>query len=161
MRYKLTDIQLAGNKQVKDANALLDLLNEHCRTNIAMTFSRARGGRANLKYARFTVPQHAFERGETYLQYYVIHEFTHCLGIANHGSRFKRKERELLDLFNIKIDYARAYPRALYANGERVYYKEPNRSIETLHEHIYSIMKVVDGKQLFYCHYCRKQKPIA
>ena len=124
MRYQLTHIQTAGNKQASDAYALLDLLNEHCKTHIGMSFSRARGGRANLLHKRFTVPQHTFTNGETYLFYYVIHEFTHCLGYVPHDSVFKRKERQLLVLFGITIDYAKAYPRALYANGERVYYKE-------------------------------------
>jgi len=123
MKYKLTDIQLSGNKQVNDARALLGLLNEHCNSKVKMNFSRANGGQANLKLARFTIPQHAFTKGETYLLYYVIHEFTHCLGNRSHNSMFKRKERELLQLFGISIDYAKAYPRALYANGEKVYTK--------------------------------------
>ena len=106
---------------MKDATALLDLLNENCHTKITMAFSRAYGGRANLVLHRFTVPQHTFTKGETYLFYYVIHEFTHCLGNPKHDSDFKRKEKQLLRLFGISIDYARAYPRALYANGQRVY----------------------------------------
>ena len=125
MRYRLTDIQLAGNKQAKDACALLDLLNEHCRTKVKMDFTRARAGRANLRHDHFTVPQHALEKfGETYLFYYVIHEFTHCLGNSSHDGDFKRKERQLLKLFGITIDYAKAYPRALYANGKKVYQKK-------------------------------------
>ena len=157
MKYKLTALQLAGDKQVKDANALLDLLNEHCHTSVTMTFSRARAGRANLEHKYFTVPQHTLTRGETYLYYYVIHEFTHCLGYLGHDSTFKRNERQLLKLFDITIDYAKAYPRTLYANGERVYYKKPTPSIGNLaHEHIYSIMKVVNGNKSFYCHICRK-----
>ncbi len=129
MRYKLTDIQLAGNKQAKDAEALLDLLNEHCHTDVKMTFSRANAGRANLNHTRFTIPQHAFTKGETYLFYYVIHEFTHCQDdIIGHGKDFKKAEQDLLGLFGISIDYARAYPRVLYANGERAYYKKPRKT---------------------------------
>lgn len=160
MKYRLTPIQLASNKQVNDATALLELLNEHCNTDAKMIFSRARSGRANSRLLRFTVPQHALEKGETYLFYYVIHEFTHCLGYNGHPSEFKCKERQLLKLFGISIDYARAYPRALYASGERAYYKKPSPSLGSLaHEHIYSIMKVTNGIAKHYCHICRKVKP--
>jgi len=166
MRYKLTELQLAGNKQVKDARALLDLLNEHCQaneyhhTNITMSFTRANRGTAKLTRNTFTVPIHAINKGDTYLFYYVIHEFTHCLGYGHlHDDNFKWKEKQLLDLFDIQIDYARAYPRALYANGEVVYSKTPSKRMIPKHEHVYSIMKVVNGKQKFYCHYCHKVKP--
>ena len=121
MKYRLTEAQLKGNKQAQDAIALLDLLNEHCNTGITMHFTRAMGGRANLQYTHFTIPQFAFARREAYLFYYVIHEFTHCLGYDEHDNAFKQKERTLLSLFGISIDYIRAYPKALYANGEKVY----------------------------------------
>ena len=123
MNYKFTELQLAGNKQVTDARALLDLLNEKTRSQVIMSFSKAKRGRANLKHNRFTVPKHAFDKGETYLFYYVIHEFTHCMGYPNHGKDFKSKEQSFLNLFGIKIDYAKAYPRDLYANGEISYSK--------------------------------------
>ncbi len=126
MNYKLTSIQVAGNKYANDAKAMLDLLNEHCKKSVAMTFTRARGGRANLRHTHFTMPEHTIN-GKfpiEYTLYYVIHEFTHCLGYSEHGSEFKRHERQLLDIFGIKIEYARAYPKALYANGQRVYTKK-------------------------------------
>jgi len=120
MKYKMV---VDGNPKAHDAYALLDLLNEHYDCDVTMTFSRARKGRANLIKQQFTVPQFALKRGETYLHYYVIHEFTHCIGYRYHDSVFKAHERQLLALFGIKIDYARAYPKALYANGEQVYKK--------------------------------------
>ena len=155
MKYKLTPLQLAGNKQVKDAYALLDLLNEHEHTRITMTFSRAYAGHARDRH--FIMPIHVFDKGETYLFYYVIHEFTHCLGYARHDSDFKRSERRLLNLFDIDIDYARAYPRALYANGEKVYQKKTVKRITPKHDHIYSITKFINGKAHFYCHFCRRE----
>lgn len=159
MKYKLTELQLAGNKQVKDAKALLDLLNEYCQTDIKMSFTRANRGRAKLA-GNFTVPVHAINKNnETYLFYYVVHEFTHCLGNHTHDASFKSKERELLNLFNISIDYAKAYPRTLYANGQQAYYQQPRKRLILEHKHIYSIMKVVNGKQKFYCHYCHRVKP--
>ena len=124
MKYQFTELQLSGNKKVADARAVLDLLNEHCRTSVKMSFSRANGGRANLYRQRFTIPKHAMDRCETYLHYYVIHEFTHCLGNLSHDKAFKRKERQLLKMFDITIDYAKAYPRTLYANGEKKYTRE-------------------------------------
>ena len=125
MTHKIfTPIQEAGDKRIEDARALLTLLNEHCGTNITMRFTFARGGRANTRLQRFTIPKFAVDNGETYLFYYVIHEFTHCFGqYHNHGEQFKACERGLLSEFNIKIDYAKAYPKALYANGEIAYHK--------------------------------------
>ena len=147
MKYRFTDLQLAGNKQVKDAQALLDLLNEHYKSSVLMAFTHANKGRANIIAKRFTIPQHALDKGETYLHYYVIHEFTHCLGFFDeHNLAFKRKEQTLLAMFGISIDYAKSYPRALYCNGEKVYQKKPVQSIGSLkHEHIYSKMVVKDG----------------
>jgi len=122
MKYKLTDTQVG--KKGQDTRALLALLNEHCHTDIGMTFTRAAGGCANPRQKCFTIPQHAFAKGETYLFYYVIHEFTHCReNNSAHDRCFKQTEQELLGLFGISIDYARAYPKTLYANGERVYSK--------------------------------------
>lgn len=125
MRYKFTELQLAGNRQVKDAKALLDLLNEQCHKHINMSFTRAAGGRANREHTHFSIPEHALKNGEIYLFYYVIHEFTHCYANnPSHDSQFKRAERKLLKLFDIEIDYAKAYPKALYANGQKVYSKK-------------------------------------
>ena len=106
MKYKLEGIQLAGNKQVENANALLELLNDYCHAEVKMSFTRANRGRANLSNTHFTVPEHAINKNETYLLYYVIHEFTHCLGNTGHDKKFKNKETQLLDLFGIKIEYA-------------------------------------------------------
>lgn len=128
----MTSLQLAGNKKIKNAQALLELLNQHCKTSTTMTFTRARAGRANTELNHFTVPQHAIDNVETYLSYYVIHEFTHCLGFPGHNASFKQRERKLLTLFDISIDYARAYPKALYSNGEKVYQGKPIPGINSL-----------------------------
>ena len=112
---------MATPKWQQEAQALLELLNEHCDTTITIRFTTAQRGQANLTHNRFSIPEHAPTKGEAYLYYYVIHEFTHCLGFWEHDQSFKKKEQSLLILFGIKIEYSRAYPRALYANGERVY----------------------------------------
>jgi hypothetical protein len=120
-----TDAELADNKQAHDAKALLSLLNENCHTNIKMDFSKARAGRANAVNTHFTIPKHAFTKGETYLFYYVIHEFTHCeTANGTHNAFFKRCEQRFLAMFDITIKYAKAYPRTLYANGEPAYQKK-------------------------------------
>lgn len=130
MKYRFTNTELEKYPHTKDAIALLDLLNERCHKHIKMVFTKASGGRANLTHTQFTVPKHALEKfGETYLYYYVIHEFTHCYANnGTHDGQFKRTERKLLALFGITIDYAKAYPRALYANGEKVYQKHITKS---------------------------------
>lgn len=127
MRYKITELQLSGNDQyatiAKDCNALLDLLNEYCKTNIAMSFTRSYGGRANLRLKRFTIPltgSHV-SCGIDWLLYYVIHEFTHCLGYSSHNETFKTQEQTLCKLFGYELEYKRAYPKAIYCNGQAVY----------------------------------------
>lgn len=125
MRYKLTPLQKAGNKQIGDAYALLDLLNEHNKTNVKMDINRACRGRANIELNHFTVPIFAFNQGEEFSQYYVIHEYTHIMGKHyNHDSSFKRVEQSLLSLFDLTLDYAKAYPKAIYSNGQKVYDKK-------------------------------------
>lgn len=109
------------DRQIQDIESLLQLLNENKHSNISMRFSNADCGRANIDNGKFSIPLHAFTKGETYLHYYVIHEFTHCLGCWNHGSDFKRVEGQLLKLFGIEIEYKKAYPKKLYANGELSY----------------------------------------
>ena len=99
MRYKYSELQLAGNKKVRDTRALLDLLNEYHDTTVKMSFTRARSGKANKLKGTFTVPTHAIDNNETYLFYYAIHEFTHCLGYNGHDAAFKREERNLLAKF--------------------------------------------------------------
>ena len=133
MKYRFTEAELKENKQAQNAVALLDLLNEHEHTNITMHFTRAGGGKANLKKAHFTIPRHALAEGEAYTLYYVIHEFTHCLGhYKGHDNTFKRKERTVLNLLGMSIDYARAYPKALYVNGEKVYNKTRRKKLSPL-----------------------------
>jgi len=127
MKYKLTSLQLAGNKYVDEANAVLALLNEHYHTDIKMEFTQATRGHAKVNFNWFSVPVHAIngKQAVEYTWYYVVHEFVHInFRIHNHDSKFKTHEKKLLRLFGLDIKYARAYPRALYANGNKVYSKE-------------------------------------
>jgi hypothetical protein len=126
MRYKLNEMQLSGNSQIaklsRDATAMLELLNEHEKTHVRMSFSKARAGRANLEKKQFTIPLTAQAHfGLDYMMYYVIHEFTHCLGYHNHRTSFKHKEQQLCELFGYKLEYKKAYPRRIYANGQIIY----------------------------------------
>jgi hypothetical protein len=132
MRYKINKLQLAGNNKLakisRDANALLELLNEHEKTRVTMTLSRSIGGRANIKLKRFTIPLTQQARyGNDYMMYYVIHEFTHCLGFHKHDNKFKLKEQSLCNLFGYKLEYAKAYPKTIYANGKIVYKSKKGR----------------------------------
>jgi hypothetical protein len=124
MRYKISEIQLAGNKQANDAKAMLVLLNEQMHENVTMHFTNANAGRAKTRIKHFTIPIHALKSCETYLLYYVIHEFTHCITNKMHDTKFKFTESALCSQFGISIDYARAYPKRLYYNGQTVYEKK-------------------------------------
>ena len=123
MKYTLNRTQ-QNSKLIDDAIALLQLMNEHNKTNFKMRFTEAARGRANIRLQRFTIPGQAIECGESYLFYYVIHEYTHCISrIVKHNDIFKHGEIVLLRKFTNmdNIDYARAYPKKLYANGQIVY----------------------------------------
>jgi hypothetical protein len=120
--YKATEN--SNNTLIQGASKLLAELNTKYDRSVTMQFTDSYGGRANIDLQRFTIPLWAAKKGITYLYYYVIHEFTHCFGqYCGHGAGFKACERGILGEYGITIDYARAYPKALYANGERVYHK--------------------------------------
>ena len=113
-------INVDTNK-LEEAKTVLELLNEQFDENVKMRITTADRGQAVGREKRFTLPARAFERHQAYLIYYVVHEFTHCLGYYDHREDFKFWECKLLDKFGITIEYARAYPKALYCNGDKVY----------------------------------------
>ena len=111
----------------QDCQIVLDLLNEHFNATVSMQIKHIRSGRANPDLKRFTVPFWALDMGETYAFYYVIHEFTHAwFNDWGHDSQFKHHEDSLLDLFGLKIDRAKIFPKRLYLNGE-CQYKKANK----------------------------------
>lgn len=121
MKREYTPIQ-THKTLANDAISCLDLLNETMRKKVTLTFVNANRGHARLSTQHITIPRHAFGRGETYLLYYVIHEFTHIYtSDCRHDAKFKNAEKRLLAMFGYEIEYARAYPKTLYANGEKAY----------------------------------------
>lgn len=71
----------------------------------------------------------------------LLHEYAHILTPNHyHDDTFRKKLKEIGGHLNKR------------------YQKQP-RIIKGKHEHVYSIMKVTNGIQHFYCHYCKKEKP--
>lgn len=103
---------------------LLKELNDRYSTHIGMEFTSAKAGHAKVKEQEFFLPIWTFKHGVKYVEYYVIHEFTHCLGLYGHDRLFKAKEQELLSLYNLICIYAKAYPAVLLHNGKAVYTKQ-------------------------------------
>ena len=92
-----------------------------------------RQGRASWITNQFSVPRWALGKGREYAIYYTIHEFAHIVHhlkywtsdfSGGHGKTFKRIENRLLKLFDLKIDRAKTFPKAIYAGGEKVYTKK-------------------------------------
>ena len=110
-------------ERMEVAKITLELLNEKHKSNVTLKLSHGRRGRARLSKQYFSLPIWALTNcyPEQYIIYYTIHEYTHCLLMMGHNETFKNKESELLKEFGIEIEYARAYPKRLYANGEIVY----------------------------------------
>jgi len=83
-------------------------------------------GRARYKTRKITLPIWVLERNEAYSIWYVVHEIAHFKAIRKgHGPAFKRAERIMLKAWGIEIEYARAYAKKLYMNGELEYERKP------------------------------------
>jgi len=90
-----------------------------------------RGGRAHWRVRdgklllSITLPKWLEEYDDEYAKYYAVHEICHLIEKAlfrasSHEERFKRIEDEALALWGLKIKRAKAYPKELYFNGQRV-----------------------------------------
>ena len=111
-------------ERMEVAKAVLELLNEKHKSNVVLKrISHSTRGMARFRQQYFSLPDYLFSGyPEQYIIYYTIHEYTHCLLMTGaHNPFFKNKESELLKEFGIEIEYARAYPKRLYANGGIVY----------------------------------------
>ena len=77
-------------------------------------------GRANWKTNSITIPQWSIETGDSYALYYAIHELAHYFGgrLGGHSAMFQKIEDELLSIWGLSIKRAKAYPKALFANGQ-------------------------------------------
>jgi predicted metal-dependent hydrolase len=67
-----------------------------------------------------TIPTWILKESEQFQTYYVIHEVCHFIYLG-HGPLFKEVERKMCKRWDIEIEYAKAYPKKLYANGQMVY----------------------------------------
>lgn len=79
-----------------------------------------RAGRARVKTRKITIPAWATKLSPHYAIYYVLHEVAH-FRFRGHGIAFKEHEQSLCKMAGITIDYAKAYPKKLYYNGQLVY----------------------------------------
>jgi len=112
-------------ERMEVAKITLELLNEKHKSNVVLKrISHSTRGMARFRQQYFSLPDYLFSGNypEQYIIYYTIHEYTHCLlMMGTHNPFFKSKESSDLKEFGIEIEYARAYPKRLYANGEIVY----------------------------------------
>lgn len=85
-----------------------------------------RCGRASHFKSKIILPTWIFDDdvAEEYQYYYIIHEVAHLVdGVRlgqGHDDTFKAIESEMLDDFNLSVDYARAYPSNIYSNGNLI-----------------------------------------
>lgn len=103
----------------QDLRACLDLLNEREGTVFRMEMCRGDRGKARIGQGWFTIPPHVFKYDWAYGVAYVCHEFAHLLkGRGGHGPDFQKIEDRLCALFGLSVERAKAYPRAILANGQ-------------------------------------------
>ncbi len=115
----------------KDLQCVLDLTRSELTKyyigvpKVTLKLKDTQKGTTHFTKGYFTIPLWAVNEGEEFTTYYVVHEFCHFVA-RNEGSRghdgiFKSVERRALKLWGMDIEYKKAYPRALYANGMKVY----------------------------------------
>ena len=89
------------------------------------------------------------DRDERYVIWYVTHELCHCI-YHDHGSFFKKLEASIMEKWGVEIEYARAYPKRLYADGE-VIYESPR---EIAKKKGYWTVKT--GRKFYLCERCKR-----
>ena len=113
-----------------DVVAIVELTTESFNLDYCpdVRFKNVRAGRAHTDRNYITFPEWVFDRCETYVTWYAVHETIHFLNISDgHNARFKQNERHALSMWGITIDYARAYAKRLYHNGELRYDRKRDR----------------------------------
>lgn len=76
-------------------------------------------GRARIKTRTITIPAWTFKVAPEYAVYYTLHEIAH-FKFLGHKAAFKEVEQSLCKMAGISLEYAKAYPKAIYANGQRI-----------------------------------------
>lgn len=104
----------------EDYQAIVDLTSEALGIpSILVRIKKVYAGRANKNY--IALPKFLDKYDEQYQIYYAVHEACHYVNKGmGHKPPFKEIEDRILALWNIKIKRAKAYPKALYANGKRI-----------------------------------------
>lgn len=76
-------------------------------------------GHARIRTRSASIPKWSYSSHNLeHFTYYVIHEVTHFITGYYHDNEFKKVEIYELSLWNLTIEYNRAYPHKLYANGQ-------------------------------------------
>jgi hypothetical protein len=107
----------------QDYRTIIDLTAKHFKidlSNVALRIKKVAGGRAGHNY--ITLPQWLEEYDENYRIYYAVHEVCHhIVGIERwHDQVFREVEDKALALWGLKIIRSKAYPKELYANGQKI-----------------------------------------
>jgi len=108
---------------IQDYRTIIDLTAEHFRidlSNIVLKIKVRSCGSAGRSY--ITLPQWLEEYDENYRIYYAVHEACHHItGLGcGHSWMFRKVEDEALALWGLEIERKKAYPKELYANGQKV-----------------------------------------
>jgi predicted metal-dependent hydrolase len=70
-----------------------------------------RRGRAYTTKGRFSIPEWAFDHGEKFIIYYVVHEVCHFYeGTLDHGPKFCQIEDHALRFWGLYIQRKKVYP---------------------------------------------------
>lgn len=85
---------------------------------IEIQFKHVQRGSARYNTRKITIPLFAIDKTRAYAIYYVIHELTHFI-VADkrfgwgHGKIFQEIEKTILEKYNMRPVYAKAYPKYL------------------------------------------------
>jgi len=108
----------------QDYRTIIDLTAEHFRIDLSTIALRIKkikgGGRAGYNY--ITLPEWLEKYDENYRIYYAVHEACHYItGFRRgHDWMFRKVEDKALALWGLEIIRKKAYPKALFANGQEV-----------------------------------------
>lgn len=97
---------------------------------VSIRWKNVKRGFARYDGNKITLPLWILGKNEGYALYYVLHEISHLITcwqygptIATHGREFKEVEKQVMDCWDIQIEYARAYPKRVFVNGQKCYEK--------------------------------------
>lgn len=102
-KLKLNEIQSIANLTAK-------FLGLSIRPKAEITSNQR--GRAYTTKGRFSIPEWAFEHGERFVIYYVVHEVCHFYGgEIDHGQLFCKVEDRALKFWGLYIQRKKVYPQ--------------------------------------------------